>query len=708
MTVVVPDPIPLEMPPGDPAALEDFVEDVAGTAYRLAVVRTCLTSSAATAPNWRGADASAATAQVGVVAALAEELSGGVAAAAHRLRAHHDLLTSTRQRVTVLRSQQDEDFLIARARLREIPDFLTAVPPEAAAVAEELAIAEAARRREHDRLLAEVADDAAAAARALAEASAIVGGSGRSGDDGRVIAHLAAELPGWGDAELRRRGAVLARALAGGPVTPGEVAVLAGSALAYAGSATFARALFTGLGVDGVRGLLASLGYNAHGDSSDLAQVLAAAFGAAVPNGRDDDPVAEVLTATYVAVDDRFGDPDVAAAGLAAVLLVAVDGPRAGSPRPETVAAWSRQLLERERAQDLPAGAGAVPLDWDPRALDPVELAFSVLVAGGESGPAAGLLADRDVWDTVLSRFWGDGGAALGAVVALAGAEPGPAGHGAVRMGLERLAAGLSDEGDPAKWTVRPEIAAAISRSLAQGAAAHLSVITDVLQAAVGGGLRGSEEDVLRGLGYLTLDRGAAVIVESALLDEVRAELLAQDGAGVDRPLPAVAAAGAYGAVQHYGQRLAHAIHGFEAQDAAERAEAWWTWTWGLAANLVLGRFGPAAGLVEGYAAILVGSDGTWENGTDRGKRLDRGDAEDMVLAQLSPHGVAAALEVADEAGTAYVRTAESLGSPKPPASPPPDWLKPLVDALADQAIGKAVDESGVVRALRKRFGLSD
>ena len=32
-----PGPVPLGMPPGDPAALEDFVEDVAGTAYRLAV-----------------------------------------------------------------------------------------------------------------------------------------------------------------------------------------------------------------------------------------------------------------------------------------------------------------------------------------------------------------------------------------------------------------------------------------------------------------------------------------------------------------------------------------------------------------------------------------------------------------------------------------------------------------------------------------------
>jgi hypothetical protein len=711
VTVVVPDPIPLEMPPGDPSALEDVVEDVAGTAYRLAVVRTCLMSSAATAPGWRGADASAATAQVGVVAALAEELSNGVAAAAHRLRVHQELLTSTRRRIVALRTQQDEDFAAAWGRLSQIKDYqLVAMTdgPEAVAVVEVLEAAEGRRLREYGRLLEEVADDAAAAGRALAEASAIVGGTGRSGDDGRVMAHLAAELPGWGDAELRRRGAALARALAGGPVTPEEVEALAGATLAYAGSATFARALLTGLGVDGVRGLLASLGYNSHGDSSGLARVLAAAFGAALPNGRDEDPVAQVLTATYVAVDDRFGDPDVAAAGLAAVLLAAADRPRADPLRPETVAAWSRQLLDRERAQGSPAGAGAVPLDWDPRTIDPVELAFTLLVAGGGSGPAAGLLADRGVWDTVLSRFWADGGEALSAVVALAGAEPGAAGRGAVRTGLERLAAGLSDEGDPARWTVRPEIAAAIATSLAHGAAAHLSVVTDVLQAAADGGPSGRADAVLRGLGYLTIDRDAAGIVESALLDAVRAELLSPEGASADRALPAVAVAGAYGAVLHYGQRLAHAIQGFEAQDAAERAETWWTWTWGLAANLVLGRFGPAAGLVEGYAAILTGADGTWDNMPDDGLRVDRSDAADMALAQMSPDGVVAAREVAAQAARAYDRTAEVLGSPKPPTSPPPDWLEPLVDALADLAVGKAVDESEVVRTLRKRFGLFD
>ena len=68
------------------------MEDVAGTAYRLALVSTCLSSLSTGAPHWRGADASAAAAQIGVVASLADELSGGVSAAAHRLRTHHDRL----------------------------------------------------------------------------------------------------------------------------------------------------------------------------------------------------------------------------------------------------------------------------------------------------------------------------------------------------------------------------------------------------------------------------------------------------------------------------------------------------------------------------------------------------------------------------------------------------------------------------------------
>ena len=211
-----------------------------------------------------------------------------------------------------------------------------------------------------------------------------MGGSGRRGSEGQVVAHLAAQLPGWGDAELRRRGADLAEALTAGPVTPEEMNELARTSVDHAGSATFARGLFVGLGVDGVRWLISSLGSGRLGPSSDVARVLAGAFGAATPNDRTDDPVRTVLTATYVAPDDRHGDADVAAVGLAALLL-ARGVPGGGAVRPETAAGWTDQMLARERAQGVPAGAGTIPADWDSRALAPAELAFAAVAASGES-----------------------------------------------------------------------------------------------------------------------------------------------------------------------------------------------------------------------------------------------------------------------------------------------------------------------------------
>ena len=55
-------------------------------------------------------------------------------------------------------------------------------------------------------LLEELADDAAATARVLADACVAIGGRGAPGRREPVVAYLAAELPGWGDLELARRG----------------------------------------------------------------------------------------------------------------------------------------------------------------------------------------------------------------------------------------------------------------------------------------------------------------------------------------------------------------------------------------------------------------------------------------------------------------------------------------------------------------------
>src|SRR3954449_3604721 len=79
----------------------------------------------------------------------------------------------------------------------------------------DLQIGEATRRRRHDAVIEVVAADAAETTRALADATVGLGGIGVPGDGLRVMAHLAAVLPGWGDGELAALGRRTALDLAG-------------------------------------------------------------------------------------------------------------------------------------------------------------------------------------------------------------------------------------------------------------------------------------------------------------------------------------------------------------------------------------------------------------------------------------------------------------------------------------------------------------
>ena len=294
--------------------------------------------------------------------------------------------------------------------------------------------------------------------------------------------------------------------------------------------------------------------------------------------------------------------------------------------------------------------------------------------------------------DTVLSRFWADGGEALSEVVALAGAEPGPDGSAAVRSGLEALGAGLSADGDPENWTVRKEVAVAVAGSLGNGVAANVEVATDALLASVDGELGERNDDILRGLGYLTLDRDAADTVGSALCSWAGGQPLST-GESVDgASRGALAIPGAYVAVQEYGQRLAYAMHGFQAQAAAETAETAWKWTWGLAVEFVRGPLGIPAGVAVDYAAIFLGADGTWDNGIDGGLVLSREDAVREAIDRLGPEDAAAARELGVQTRAAYDHTADALGLPKPPMSEKSDYLEPLFDAAADVGLDKIQD----------------
>ena len=673
----VPEPVPLDLPPGDVGGLEDVVEDVAGTAYWLTVLSNDLSGPAATAPGWLGDDAAAAAAQVGAVAGLTRECSAAVGAAAHRLRLHHDLLREVRRQIDTLRMEQDDDYAAAGRQLTAlgVADGL-AVSPERDAVIERLRTAEAARRSQHAALLAEVAGDAAATVAVLADASTLIGGRGTRGDGERVLVHLAAELPGWGDRELTALGAALAADLADGS-SPSERNGLARRALALTGSPVFAEALLVALGPTGVRVLLHDLGDGVLGPGSPVAQVVAAAFGTASAGRGSPEPLDRVLTAQYLEAAGAGRDRDLVMFGMAAVLAASATLPSGGLQQ-RTVVSWSRQIVAAERDPGDDLGGREYPTTGT---VDPLAAVVSALEDLGSPSAAAAVLGEPAAWTLLLGRSWADGGAALAEVAALAGAHDGPDGDRATRLGLEALGHGLAD-GDPDGWTVDRAVAAVVSPALASAVAQHVTVLTGVLGLGLDEELGTRAGDLLRGLGYLTLDEGASRTVRTALVDWVRIQPVPPALDGGPLPPPVVVVPSAYLAVQEYGQRLAHALHGFEQQAEAEHDERVWNWTVGLLAETL--RRTPAsvaASVLEGYAAMATGNDGRWENGADGGKRFDGDDAAAAVL-RLTPgvdDGVRGVL--AGSARAVFDRTSEALGNPRPPVPEEFDGLGPIKDA---------------------------
>ena len=690
--IVVPDPLPLAMPPGDPGALDAVVSDVAGAGFSLTVLSRQLTGPAASAPGWLGADAEAAAVQVGVVASLAGESLRAVLAAMHALSGHAELLHVARRQVAALRREQEEDRSATWARLSRMDAHVLAVtsPPDAVAVVEEWRAGETSRQRRHAAVLEDVATDGARTARVLAECGAVAGHGGATGNPERVVAFLAARLPGWGETELAARG----RALAGHLLEDlAEVEAAAEAALPLADAPVFATAVLQALGPEGVELLLSALGADSFGDSSALARVLAATLGAAVPGSDVTGTVGAVLAETYVRVGEHDGPSDVVAAGMAAVLVAAVPGTRGGL-RLETVVGWSRQLLRRERAQGVYAGAGAVPTGWQPRTFDPAALALGILAARGRPAHAADLLADREAWDAVLAREWRDGGRSVDTLVWLAGQETGGAGRTAMRAGLEALGGEL-EQGDPDGWTVARPTAAIVAGSLAAGLAAHPTVVTDLLDVGAEGAIGDLEGGRLRGLAYLTIDRASAAVVERALLDWTTVHPTAlEPGAGsVSITVPA-----GYLAVQEYGQRLAYTLLAHRLEQDAERREFLWNVT-GHLFTYFPGHVGAGLSVLEPFLTRLIGADGSWEIGPDRGLVFDSDDAERFAVdrsGRSGGHPDPAA--VAREARDAFTRVDEALGPLDTPRPPQTHRWDPFLEAMEKVLPDRAVDRFEIRR----------
>lgn len=687
MSAVLPDRFPLDPPEEDAVALAEAIQDVSGAAFRLGLLDVHLAGPAAVAPGWLGRDAAAAAAQITAVVGLARDVHGALTEALERLKRHADLLDAVRAQIAVLRRQQEEDFDAAAARLATLVTS-TPLPAPAGepapivALRDELAAAEAARRHEHATLLADVRSDAVDTARTLAAATAVVGGNGRRGEESRVIAHLTAALPGWGDGELAARGADLARAVLDLPTLRGVEAPVRDVA-ALASSPAFAGALLTVLGPSGVRRLLYLLGADGLAPDDPWTVLLATALGAARSNGSAADPVREVLAAAYVG---RDGDDDAVAVGMGSVLAAsAALGPR-GVPI-GTVAEWGRQVLLRENAvrNGSPSAYRAVDRAggrWF-GLVDPVGEVLRILARADDPGAAAVLLSDAGAWGALLGRplpTYAENGADLRAVVEQALDAAGPDGDAATYAGLQALGAGLSG-GDPAGWSAHRTTAEAVTASLAAAVGRRPSLVADVALATGDARcLDAAQDTALRGLGYLSIDPGASVVLGGALAGWAAHQPVT--AALPHERVPVVAfAVGSLVAVREYGQRLAYALHGVQMQDEAEARASNWTWAINVLTAPIGGRYlgiGQAAiAAVAPFAAQLFDSDGSWDNGPDTGlvwTRADATHAAELQLRSLDPLAAAAG------AGTGYDRTSQVLGLPLPPRPPRWSWQRALVE----------------------------
>ncbi|TFV65455.1 UNVERIFIED_ORG: hypothetical protein E4P37_10150 [Bacillus sp. AZ43] len=696
----MPQPIALDMPPGDPAEVEDLVRDVAGAAFRLAGIGEVLAGRAGGTPGWLGDDATAAEAQLDRVTGIVREAGAAVLAATGRLSAHGELLRETRRQVRALREEQAEDFRLAQRQLLETADPQYAVMTGAlswAGTVAEVEAAEARRRRRHELLLEELADDVAATTRALAQASRPVGGAGRPGDGRRVLAHLAAALPGWGDPELAHRGLAAGRELATTSMTPEERMALAREVAAYAHLPAFASAFVRGLDVEGVGGLLHVVGEHPAGP---LAGVLAAALGGAVPGTARTDRVRAVLEADHLPADDTWS-ADRRAAGMAAVLLA---GAGSAAPRTATVAEWARQLLVHEQATGRPPGLPAgTPGRGPGEPHDAVEVAVAALAREATPTEAAVFLGGRRTWEMLLARHWADGGELLGALVGTAADDAGPDGDRAVRLGLQTIGAGLF-AGDPSGWTVDRGTVAAVAPALGHAVAAHVAAAADALGTAASGADDDGTGQQVRGLGLVLLDGEARAAVQGALVDWSVTQVRDGGRSSPESPHPAIAVTSAFVAVREHGYRLDHALDGHELRERAEDREQFWKWTAGLVLELAShARATPLAVVAEvagTYAPMLLDMDGTFDLGPDRAPRLDADDAAALARGVV-PADLAARVHVVEaQARAAFERTARLLGGADAPVSPPKDYRGATFDLatdwLSDLAIGEARARGGV------------
>ena len=260
--------------------------------------------------------------------------------------------------------------------------------------------------------------------------------------------------------------------------------------------------------------------------------------------------------------------------------------------------------------------------------------------------------------------------------------------------GLGVLGAGLSD-GIPDGWDVDRLTLAAVAPAFGAAVGRHAALAAGLLTEAADGRELSGPAEPADGLGVLTCD---ATLPGRWWPDSSSGPTASRwlQRAGGSPVGPAVAGLAGFVAAREYGQRLAYALHGFEARGRAAERQIDWAWYVALPADLVPGIGGRSRRL-EPFAAHAMGADGTWENGVDRGARYTPDAAAAITSGQLTAGQRALAPELDQQARAAYLATATRLGAPVPPVSPVWDATGPLLDG------GPGLDDVERLRSNAKR-----
>ena len=187
-----------------------------------------------------------------------------------------------------------------------------------------------------------------------------------------------------------------------------------------------------------------------------------------------------------------------------------------------------------------------------------------------------------------------------------------------------------------------------------------------------GDGCQRTPETLLRGLGYLTLDRDAAAAVEQALRSGRRSSRSASAATARCRRSLAVVVPSAYRGGP--GVRPAARATRCTARGAGggRGPSARWNMTAGLAAQLVRGPLGESwRGSSRAMPPSGSDSDGTWDNGVDAGLRF-----EPDAAARLRDSGRRGAWPPGSRSRPSgrSTGTQSVLGGRRPPTSPASHW----------------------------------